>query len=66
MQAVSRKADKNRTRAPVNPERRRESGWTTLDNLGLRALYQTGKNTPDPRIVRTLNNLLHNYVFAKD
>jgi hypothetical protein len=38
MQAVSRIEDKNRTSVPVNPERRRQSGWTTFNKIRLPTL----------------------------
>jgi hypothetical protein len=38
MQAVSRIEDKNRTSVPVNPERRRRSGWATFNKIRLPTL----------------------------
>ena len=48
MHAVSANADKNRTSVPVNPERRRESGCTTLIKIRLPTLQRTGKTRPIP------------------
>ena len=64
MHAVRVKADKNRTSAPANPERRRESGWTTLDKIRLpNAMVELEKYVRSP-VARTFVNLRHDYVFA--
>src|SRR5215472_14721296 len=64
MHAVSANADKDRTSVPANPERRRESGWTTLDKIRLpNATVDLGKHARSP-MVRTFINLRHDYVFA--
>src|SRR5436190_23743122 len=68
MQAVRLKADKNRTSVPANSERRRESGWTTLNKIRLpNAVLNRKLNWKKGArlsVVRTLNNLRHDYVFA--
>ena len=66
MQAVSANADKNRTSVPANPERRRESGWTTLDKIRLpNATVDLEIDARSP-VARTFVNLRHDYVFARD
>jgi hypothetical protein len=64
MQAVSEKADKDSTSVPANPERRRESGWTTLDKIRLPNATVEPKNAPDPARSGRPHNLRHDYVFA--
>src|ERR1700756_2985846 len=65
MHAVSANADKNRTSVPANPERRRESGWTTFYKIRLpNATVDLEKYVRSP-VARTFVNLRHDYVFAR-
>ena len=66
MHAVSANADKNRTSVPANPERRRESGWTTLDKIRLPNAAVDLEIDVRPPVARTFVNLRHDYVFARE